>query len=108
MAKSLPAILPSQLRAARSLLDWSRAECAKQTGLSPETIKNIEHGTYTAHKESCAKIFEAFTKFGVEFICHELVINIPVLDDQAAQTATVTYAGAVIVAAAFQKGEAND
>ena len=108
IAKSSSAILPSQLRAARALLDWSRSECAKKTGLSPETIKNIEHSVYTPNNESCARIFEAFTRYGVEFIRHETTINIPAPDNQAAGTATVTYAGAVLVSSAFHKGEAND
>jgi transcriptional regulator with XRE-family HTH domain len=108
IAKSSSAILPSQLRSARALLDWSRSECARQTGLSPETIKNIEHGIYTPNKESCARVFETFTRYGIEFIRHETTINIPAPDDQAAGTATVTYAGAVLVSSAFHKGEVND
>jgi DNA-binding XRE family transcriptional regulator len=35
-------IAPAQLRAARALLDWSRADCGTASGVSPETIKNIE------------------------------------------------------------------
>jgi DNA-binding XRE family transcriptional regulator len=37
-----PLISPAQLRAARALLDWSRADFGTASGISPETIRNIE------------------------------------------------------------------
>src|SRR5580704_17675732 len=39
-------ITAAQLRAARGLLDWTRADLAKAANSSPETVKNIEHGTF--------------------------------------------------------------
>jgi transcriptional regulator with XRE-family HTH domain len=61
-------IAPEQLRAARGLLDWSRAELSEASGLSPETIKNIEHGTFKPEAETIDKILRAFHYKGVEFI----------------------------------------
>ncbi len=56
-----------QLRAARGLLDWTRAELAKAAGVSPETIKNIEHGTFKPQEATAAAIEKAFGNHGVEF-----------------------------------------
>ncbi len=61
-------LAPAQLRAARSLLDWTRHDLAQIAGLSPETIKNIEHGTFTPTEATVQKIFETFAKHGVDFI----------------------------------------
>ena len=58
---------PSQLRAARALLDWTRNDCAKLTGLSPETVKNIEHGIFAPTQTTIDKIMNAFSNHGVEF-----------------------------------------
>ena len=55
-------LAPAQLRAARSLLDWTRHDLAQIAGLSPETIKNIEHGTFTPTEATVQKIFETFAK----------------------------------------------
>ena len=60
-------IAPAQLRAARSLLDWSRKELAAMSGVSPETIKNIEHGTFTPQDSTLKSLFETFARHGVEF-----------------------------------------
>lgn len=40
----MKALLPTieQFRAARALLDWSRAELAKRSGQSPSTVKRVE------------------------------------------------------------------
>jgi len=61
-------ISPAQLRAARGALDWSRAELAQATGLSSETIKNIEHGNFLPQSATNEKIIETFSAHGVEFI----------------------------------------
>ena len=61
-------ITPVQLRAARSLLDWSRSELANAAGLSPETIKNIEHGIYKQQDSTLQILFETLSMRGVYFL----------------------------------------
>lgn len=60
-------ITPSQLRAARALLDWSRAECAEKVGISPETVKNIEQEKFEPSAATLEKILKTFASFGVDF-----------------------------------------
>lgn len=60
-------IKPSQLRAARALLDWNRAECAQIVGVSPETIKNIEQEKFVPSPPTIEKILQGFYDHGVEF-----------------------------------------
>jgi len=59
-------ITAAQLRAARGLLDWTRSELAKASGLSAETIKNIEHGVYAPQESTIAAIVNAFSDHDVE------------------------------------------
>jgi transcriptional regulator with XRE-family HTH domain len=61
----------AQLRAARGLLDWTRADLAKASGLSQETIKNIEHGTYKPQESTIDSITKTFTARDVEFLENE-------------------------------------
>lgn len=61
-------ISAAQLRAARGLLDWTRAELAKAASVSPETIKNIEHGTFRPQDSTEAAIMKAFSAHDVEFL----------------------------------------
>lgn len=60
-------ISAAQLRAARGLLDWTRADLAKASGLSPETIKNIEHGIFKPTDLTTQAIVNAFVLHDVEF-----------------------------------------
>jgi len=60
-------ISAAQLRAARGLLDWTRSELAKASGLSAETIKNIEHGVYAPQESTIAAISKTFSDHNVEF-----------------------------------------
>lgn len=64
-------ITPAQLRAARGLLDWSRADLAKAAGMSQETIKNIEHGVYKPQEATLEAISRAFAIHDVEFTENE-------------------------------------
>ena len=64
-------ITPAQLRAARALLDWTRSDCARLTGLSPETIKNIEHDIFIPTQETVEKIMNALSGHGVEFFIQQ-------------------------------------
>ncbi len=57
----------AQLRAARGLLDWTRADLAKAANVSPETIKNIEHGTFRPQEATTESIIRAFAAHDVEF-----------------------------------------
>ena len=60
-------ITAAQLRAARGLLDWTRSDLAKAANVSPETIKNIEHGTFRPQENTADAIVRAFGVHGVEF-----------------------------------------
>jgi len=61
----------AQLRAARGLLDWTRADLAKAANISPETIKNIEHGTFRPQEATTEAIIRAFSARDVEFTENE-------------------------------------
>ena len=94
-------IAPAQLRAARSLLDWSRGELAKESGVSPETIKNIEHGTFSPKEETLRALVEIFARHGVEFVRYESVITIPAGCEPVGHTLALSYAGVVRVTASI-------
>lgn len=70
-------ITAAQLRAARGLLDWTRSELAKASGLSPETIKNIEHGIYTPQEATIKSILDTFAQNDVEFTENDGVRRAP-------------------------------
>lgn len=56
-----------QLRAARGLLDWTRTELAEFAKISPETVKNIEHGTFRPQEQTAQAIYAAFAQHDVVF-----------------------------------------
>jgi DNA-binding XRE family transcriptional regulator len=60
-------ITAAQLRAARGLVDWTRNELAKAANVSPETVKNIEHGIFRPQEETAERIVKTFAAHGVEF-----------------------------------------
>ena len=60
-------ISPAQLRAARALLDWTRADFGTAAGISPETIRNIETARFEPAAETVRKITFAFAREGVGF-----------------------------------------
>jgi DNA-binding XRE family transcriptional regulator len=60
-------ITAAQLRAARGLVDWTRNELAKAANVSPETVKNIEHGIFRPQEETADRIVKTFAAHGVEF-----------------------------------------
>ncbi len=64
-------VTAAQLRAARGLLDWTRADLAKAANVSPETIKNIEHGTFRPQEATTEAIISAFSAHDVEFADNE-------------------------------------
>jgi DNA-binding XRE family transcriptional regulator len=61
-------ITAAQLRAARGLLDWTRADLAKAANISPETVKNIEHGTFRPQENTAEAIVRAFAAHDVIFM----------------------------------------
>lgn len=74
---------PSQLRAARSMLDWSRSDLAKEAKLSAETIKNIEHGIYSPKEDTIKTLVKTFERHGIQFIQQESIVSIPAESGQA-------------------------
>ena len=64
-------ITGAQLRAARGMLDWTRLDLAKAAGISPETVKNIEHGVFRPQEETANRILRAFEEQHVEFTAEE-------------------------------------
>jgi transcriptional regulator with XRE-family HTH domain len=109
-AMKIPAIAPAQLRAGRSLLDWSRCDLAKKSGVSPETIKNIEHGAFLPKEETLKALIETLACHSVEFVRFESVVRLPAHGGNANCTVAMSYVGAVLVAASMQKTqeEAHD
>jgi len=64
-------ITGSQIRGARGLLDWSADILAKKTGLSVDTIRNIEKGRVQGSVSSIDKIIKTFKTNDIEFIPDE-------------------------------------
>ncbi len=64
-------ITAAQLRAARGLLDWTRNDLAKAANISPETVKNIEHGTFRPQETTADSIVRAFAAHDVQFTANE-------------------------------------
>jgi DNA-binding XRE family transcriptional regulator len=69
MSKSETAthITREQCRAARCYLDWSRHDLAKACGVSPETIRNLEQGTFSPTHSTEQAIIAAFEAQGLQF-----------------------------------------
>ena len=71
LTRSLPSkgeVSVDQLKAARSLLNWSQADLAKKSGYSLPTINNIERGLYEAHSATINDIIQTFEQAGIQFI----------------------------------------
>lgn len=92
-------IAPSQLRAARSMLDWSRGELAKEARISAETIKNIEHGTFLPKEETLKAIIETFARYGIQFVHHAATVSMSVEHKPSGQAVAFSYSGVVRVTA---------
>ncbi len=58
---------PAQLRAARGFLGMSRERLKSASGVSVETIKNLENGRFRPQAETLAKLQLTFTSHGVGF-----------------------------------------
>ena len=61
-------ILPSQIRAARALIDWSQDDLAKSSGVSLSTIKDFEAGRRNIALDYVNALQNALTRVGVHFI----------------------------------------
>ena len=65
----LKQIIPSQIRGARGMLDWSTAELAHAAGLSISTIKRMEMtGSPVASDNAFATARAALEAAGVRFL----------------------------------------
>jgi len=59
---------PSQLRAARGLLNWSRADLSKKSGVSEQTIHRFENATRDPEEKTKQKLIRTIEIAGVEFL----------------------------------------
>jgi DNA-binding XRE family transcriptional regulator len=74
---------PAQLRAARALLDWSRKDLNAASGVSVETLKNIETGKYIPQVTTAGKLVDTLAAHGVELIGSRYVQGVvTVLEDK--------------------------
>jgi transcriptional regulator with XRE-family HTH domain len=60
-----------QIKAARAMLDWSREDLAQATGLSLNTIRNLETGYISPRGSTTRVIRQAIENAGLEFIDRE-------------------------------------
>jgi transcriptional regulator with XRE-family HTH domain len=61
-------IRPSQIRAARAILDWTQAELAERAGISKTGLNNIERGSSDPKSSTLAAIQRVLEEAGVQFI----------------------------------------
>ncbi len=87
------AIGPSQLRAARGMLGWSRGELAKEARLSAETIKNIEHSIYSPKEETIKTLVKVFAQRGIQFVQNEATVSIPASCGEEESTLVFSHIG---------------
>ena len=74
-----------QIRAARSLLGWSRRELAIVANLSQGTIKAIEQGRTDARLSTLRKLARTFTAHGVEFVTEGSRSGVTIKNGRTAQ-----------------------
>jgi transcriptional regulator with XRE-family HTH domain len=60
-----------QIKAARAYLDWSRSQLARATGLSSNTIRNLELGSISPRGRTTLIIRQALEDAGLEFTENE-------------------------------------
>ena len=61
-------LTPSQVRAARALLGWSRSRLAKESGVAYGTLTDYENRKTRMLSDSMGKLIRAFDKAGVELL----------------------------------------
>jgi transcriptional regulator with XRE-family HTH domain len=86
-----------QIKAARALLGWTRKDLANKSGLSPETVKNIEHSIYLPRKETLSTLVDTFACNGVQFVYYETLFNKVTDNEPNGSLQSISYAGAVHV-----------
>lgn len=59
-------VTPSQIRAARALLDWTVAQLGERVGVSPTTVSAIETGRSAGSRDVLTAIMYAFQSAGIE------------------------------------------
>lgn len=59
---------PTQLRAARAMLNWKTTDLAKKTGLTVNTINSIEREVVHGRKDTMDKIQAVLEEAGLEFL----------------------------------------
>lgn len=101
-------ISPEQLRAARGMLGWTRSDLAKRTGLSAETIKNTECGTYSPKDETIKAITEAFAQQNLSFVCYEATASLSTDRDTPAYIVKASYTGVVFMSASVDKTQETE
>ncbi len=88
-----------QIKAARALLGWTRKDLGRESGMSAETVKNIEHSIYIPRKETLTTLVDTFARHGVQFVYYETLIGGSTENDPNGSLKTISYAGAVHVTA---------
>lgn len=61
-------IKPLQIRAARAILNWSREDLAKKSGISVTTIHNIENEYHAMNSATFSKLMETLERSNITFI----------------------------------------
>lgn len=64
-------ISPHQIRAARALLDWHVKDLADKSGLTRDTIANVESGRHQPRSETLLLITTTLNQHGIEFTEHD-------------------------------------
>jgi transcriptional regulator with XRE-family HTH domain len=74
----MPTFTVEQVRAARAFLGWTQADLGEAAGLSLQTIRNFETGSFPLSSASLAAMGEALEKAGVEFLKSDKRIGLTV------------------------------
>ena len=61
-------ITANQLRSARALLNWTQQDLAKRSGVSEDSIREIESGKTEPRKNTLRALIRAIDDAGVNFI----------------------------------------
>lgn len=68
LLSTVPAINPSQCRAARGLLGWTQSDLAREASLSKTSIVQFETAVTGCRGETLRSIGDAFARYGIEFM----------------------------------------
>jgi predicted transcriptional regulator len=66
----IAAVTVRQIKAARSLLDWSQGELARRSGVSMPTVQRLEgrDGNLGGYTSTRNRIVAAFEREGIQFL----------------------------------------